>query len=74
MLTVYRLIEMVSFELGKEIEKDVFSSCHERGTRKKIFLHFLTELKTNHLFYSNYKHDAIDIADLSSMQAASVLQ
>ena len=23
--------EMVSFELGKEIEKDVFSSCHERG-------------------------------------------
>ena len=23
MLTVYRLIEMVSFELGKEIEKDV---------------------------------------------------
>ena len=24
--------EMVSFELGKEIEKDVFSSCHERGT------------------------------------------
>ena len=29
--------EMVSFELGKEIEKDVFfSSCHERGTKKKF--------------------------------------
>ena len=27
--------EMVSFELGKDIEKDVFSSCHERGTKKK---------------------------------------
>ena len=27
---------MGSFELGKEIEKDVFSSCHERGTNKKI--------------------------------------
>ena len=26
---------MVSFELGKEIEKDFFSSCHERGTKKK---------------------------------------
>ena len=27
---------MVSFELGKKIEKDVFSSCHERK-REKIF-------------------------------------
>ena len=27
---------MVSFELGKEIEKDVFSACHERGTKKKF--------------------------------------
>ena len=27
---------MVSFELGKEIEKDVFSSCHERRTNKKF--------------------------------------
>ena len=26
---------MVSFELGKEI-KDVFSSCHEHGTKKKL--------------------------------------
>ena len=25
---------MVSFELGKEIEKNVFSSCHERGIKK----------------------------------------
>ena len=24
---------MVSFELGKEIEKDAFSSCNERGTK-----------------------------------------
>ena len=27
---------MVSFELGKEIKKDVFSSCHKRGTKEKI--------------------------------------
>ena len=26
---------MVSIELGKEIEKIVFSSFHERGTKKK---------------------------------------
>ena len=26
---------MVSFKLGKEIEKDILSSCHERGTQKK---------------------------------------
>ena len=30
--------EMVSVELGKEIEKDVFASCHERGTRKKFWV------------------------------------
>ena len=33
---INRIREMVSFELGKEIEKDVFSSCHERGTKKKF--------------------------------------
>ena len=27
---------MVSFELGKEIKKDFFSSCQERGTKKKF--------------------------------------
>ena len=27
---------MISFELGKEINKDVFSSYHERGTKQKI--------------------------------------
>ena len=28
---------MVSFELGKETQEDVFCpSCHERGTKKKI--------------------------------------
>ena len=33
---VNRKREMVSFELGKEIEKDVFSSCHEHGTEKQF--------------------------------------
>ena len=32
---------MVSFELGKEIKKDVFSSCHERRTKKKVYEFFL---------------------------------
>ena len=27
---------MVNFELGNEIKKDVFSSCHERGTKTKF--------------------------------------
>ena len=27
--------EMVNSELGKEIKKDFFSSCHERGTKKR---------------------------------------
>ena len=30
------MIEMVSFELGREIKKDFFSSCQERGTKKKF--------------------------------------
>ena len=33
---LHRIREMVSFGLGKEIEKDVFLSCHELGTKKKI--------------------------------------
>ena len=31
-----KIREMVSFELGKEIKKDVFSSCHKRGTKKEF--------------------------------------
>ena len=31
-------------------------------------LYFFTELKTYHLSYSIYKHDAMDIADSSSLQ------
>ena len=27
---------MVNFDPGKEIEKYVFSSCHERGTKVKL--------------------------------------
>ena len=33
---------------------------------KNILLYFFTELKTYHLCYSIYKHDAINIADPSS--------
>ena len=31
-----RIRKMASFKLGKEIEKKVFSSCHERGTKEKF--------------------------------------
>ena len=32
---VNRIREIISLELGKEIGKDVFSSCHERGTNSQ---------------------------------------
>ena len=71
---------MVSFELGKDIEKDVFSSCHERGTKKKKKKFWVpirsqtSDLRirrsgarkfTISLIYIN-KHYALNIADLSS--------
>ena len=61
---------MVSFVIGKEIEKDVFrlvtSVGQENILTKNIFPYFFTELKTFHLSHS----DAIGIADPSSMQDA----
>ena len=35
---VIRIRDLVSFELGKEIEKDVLSSCHERGKKKNFWV------------------------------------
>ena len=49
---------MVSFMLGKEIEKDVFHLVTCVGQRK------------NSESYSIYKHDAVNIADPSSKQDA----
>ena len=37
---------------------------------KNTFLYFFTGLKTYHLSYTIYKHDAINIADPSIMQDA----
>ena len=60
---VFRLVTSVGqrkkFELGKEIEEDVFSSrglrifplSHARDKTKNIFLYFFNELKTYHLSY-----------------------
>ena len=31
-----RIKNMVNFDPGKEIEKYIFSSCHERGTKVKL--------------------------------------
>ena len=44
--------------------------CHAREKTENIFLYFFTELKTYHLSYSIYKHEAIDFADPRSMQDA----
>ena len=55
---VNRIREMVRFELGIEREKDVFYST------------LVTRIKNNHLSYSIYKHNSINIADLSSMRNA----
>ena len=41
-----------------------------RRWARSIAIYFFTEHKTFHLSYSIYKHDAIDIADPSSMQDA----
>ena len=45
---------------------DVFRLVTSVGQKKKSF----TELKTSHLSYSIYRHDAINIADPRSMQDA----
>ena len=37
MITVYRIREMVSFELGEEIEKDVFRLVISVGQRENFF-------------------------------------
>ena len=45
-----------------------FSLSHTRDKTENIFLYLFTELNTCLLSYSIYKHDAIDIADPSSLQ------
>ena len=55
--------------LSPHEESNLRPSCQERGTKKKnISFNFFTELKTYHLSIFIYKHEAIDIADPSSMQ------
>ena len=66
------ILKKVTFELGKDVEKDVFPLVTSVGQRTS-FLYFYAELKIYHLSYSIYstsKHDAIDMADPSSMQDA----
>ena len=46
----------------------IFSLSHACDKMKNTFLYFFTGLKTYHFSYSMYKHDAINIADPSSMQ------
>ena len=35
---VNRIKETISFEFGKEMEKDVFLSCHKCGSKKKMWV------------------------------------
>ena len=46
------------------------SLSHAQDKSKNIFHYFFTKLKADHLSYSIYKHDAINIADLRRMQNA----
>ena len=54
----------------KDKENFFFSLFNTRDKTKNIFFYFFNELKTYNLPYSVYKHDAVDIADLSSVQDA----
>ena len=47
--------------------KTIFPLSHARDKTKNIFVYFFTELKTQHLSHSIYKHEAINIANPSSM-------
>ena len=66
----HRSAESEGLRFDSSWELRIFSLSHARDKTKNIFLYFFTELKTYHLSYSIYKHDAIDIADPSSMQDA----
>ena len=89
-LTFNRIRERVSFELGKEIEKDGFRLVTSVGQKKNFFRWYMRNrtsdlriprsaalpcifvffLCTFFRSYSINKHDAIDTANLSSMQDA----
>ena len=71
----------VHFKAEKKniVEKDGFSSCHERGTKKKFWVpmrnrtsivRILPFIRLIFFPILYTKHDAIDIADPSSMQDA----
>ena len=49
-------------------DSEFFSLTYAHDKAKNIFLYFFTKLKTDHLSYSTYKHDTIDIANPRSMQ------
>ena len=49
-------------------DSEFFSLSYAHDKAKNIFLYFFTKLKTNHLSYSIYKHNTIEIADPRSMQ------
>ena len=57
---------MVSFKLGKEIEKDAF-------TKKKSFSISIPSLQLNLFLILFQKYDAIDTADPNSMQDRALL-
>ena len=49
-------------------DSEFFSLSYAHDKAKNIFLYFFTKLKTDHLSYSIYKHNTIDIADPRSTQ------
>ena len=61
------ILESRYYRHGSQTTSHFFAS-HARDKTKNIFLYFLTELKTYHISYSIYKHDAIYIADPNSIR------
>ena len=58
----------MGFELGKEVEKDVFfPSCHERGTKKYFLFPMRNRTSDLRIPRSDASHNTIDITNPSSM-------
>ena len=64
------LCDLLLYRPTESICAKWWEARHARDKTKNIFLYFFTKLKTYYLSYSIPKHDAIDIADPSSMQDA----
>ena len=64
------ILKKVTFELGKDVEKDVFPLVTSVGQRTSFSISMPSSKLIIFLILFISKHDAIDMADPSSMQDA----